>query len=193
MNPKHVLITAPFSWLLGELQTHFPLACVVLLRSAAGFQTFAQAQTVMTEAINVVMRVWHPKCYFLQGLSHISENIRSKQNSALSFPSPNSWTLKIPCIRGIPRKDWQSRAEGSTWNLSVWRLAGENCRNTEKRGKEVKKEKKKVSIIFSYTANFYKLTFFKMQINSKFQHIFVGDGSSSWVWVSHLFCAHELE
>lgn len=86
MHPKHALITAPFSRLLGELQTHFPLACVALLRSSAGSQTFAQAQTVMTEAINVVMRVWRPKCYFLQGLSHISENIKSKQNSALFFP-----------------------------------------------------------------------------------------------------------
>lgn len=105
MNPKHALITVPFSLLLGELQTHFPLACVVLLRSAAGFQTFAQAQTVMTEAINVVMRVWHPKCYFLQGCHIFQRTLRANKILLCPFPSPNSWTLKISCIRGIPGKD----------------------------------------------------------------------------------------
>lgn len=89
MDPTQALVTAPQSWLLRELQAHFPLACVALLRCAAGSQTFTQARTVMTEAIHVVMRVWHPKCYFLQGLSHISENIRSKILLCL-FLSPSS-------------------------------------------------------------------------------------------------------
>lgn len=88
MNPKHTLITMSFSWLLRKLKTHLSLVCIVLLRSTAGFQTFAQVQTVTTEAINVVMSIWHQKCYFLQGLSHILENIRSKQNWLCPFSIP---------------------------------------------------------------------------------------------------------
>lgn len=121
MESEHALIAAPFSWLLGELQTHFPLACAALLRSTAGSQPFAQAQTVMTEAINVVMRVWHPKCYFLQGLSHISENIRGRQKNLLFLvSSPNSWTMKILYIKGIPGKQIdKTEVEGGTWNSQV--------------------------------------------------------------------------
>lgn len=55
-------------------------------RSTAGSLPFAHAQTVMTEAINVVMRVWHPRHYFLQGLSNFSENVRSGHKSAFSLP-----------------------------------------------------------------------------------------------------------
>lgn len=148
MHPKHALITAPFSRLLGELQTHFPLACVALPRSSAVSQTFAQAQTVMTEAINVVMRVWRPKCYFLQGLSHISENIKSKQNSAFFFfLSPNSWTLKISYIGGRQWKQIDKRgAEESTWKFPVWMIIVNMLR------KEVKNC---VQYNFFYTAKFY--------------------------------------
>lgn len=105
----------------------------------------------MTEAINVVMRVWHPKCHFLQGLSHISENIRSKQNSALSFLSPNSWTLKISHTRGIPGKQTDEiGAEESSWNFQLQRLIDESCGDTEERGK-----KTILNIIFSYPVKFH--------------------------------------
>ena len=93
MNPRQARITASLSWRLEELQACFALACIAL-KEPAGSQTFAQAQTVITEAINVVMSVWHPKCYFLQGMSHISENIGSKQNSALSLPIPKLLALE---------------------------------------------------------------------------------------------------
>lgn len=93
MNLRQALITASLSWRLGELQACFPLACIAL-KEPAGSQTFVQAQTVMTETINVVMSVWHPKYYFLQGLSHISENIGSKQNSALSLSIPKLLALE---------------------------------------------------------------------------------------------------
>lgn len=68
--------------------------CCSLRRSTAGSLPFAHAQTVMTEAINVVMRVWHPRRYFLQGLSNFSENIRSGHKSAFSLPIPKHLDLE---------------------------------------------------------------------------------------------------
>ena len=88
MNLRQALITASPGWRLVELQGCFPLACVAL-KGPAGSQTFAQAQTVTTEAINVVMRIWHPKCYFLQDLSFFQSVLgakkQKKQKPALSL------------------------------------------------------------------------------------------------------------
>ena len=85
------------TFLLPAWGTPDPLSlglCHSLRRSTAGSLPFAQAQTVMTEAINVVMRVWHPRHYFLQGLSNISENIRSGHKSAFSLPIPKHLDLE---------------------------------------------------------------------------------------------------
>ena len=107
MNLRQALITASPGWRLVELQGCFPLACVAL-KGPAGSQTFAQAQTVTTEAINVVMRIWHPKCYFLQDLSFFKSVLgakKKKKNLLCLFPTSNCWPLKISHIRGIPEKE----------------------------------------------------------------------------------------
>lgn len=94
MNLRQALITAFPGWWLVELQGCFPLACIAL-KDPEGSQTFAQAQTVTTEAINVVMRIWHPKCYFLQDLSFFQSVLgakKKKKKSALSLSNLNLLT-----------------------------------------------------------------------------------------------------
>lgn len=94
MNLRQALITAFPGWRLVELQGCFPLACIAL-KDPEGSQTFAQAQTVTTEAINVVMRIWHPKCYFLQDLSFFPSVLgakKKKKKSALSLSNLNLLT-----------------------------------------------------------------------------------------------------
>lgn len=150
----------------GELQTHFPLACAALLRSTAGFQPFAQTQTVMTEAINVVMRVWHPKCYSLQGLSHISENMRSGQKSAFSFLIPKQLDFENFVLRGILGKQkWRGALKSPQMKTEQWKF--------QWRGK--------VKIII---VNVF-LNYWLPQISSQFKrklHLFVRcrDGNTKW-------------
>jgi hypothetical protein len=69
------------------------------------------------------MRVWHTKCYFLQGLSHISENIRSRQKSAFSLPIPKHLDLEnLVCYRHTRKTEWQNRGGGKHLRFPSWRL-----------------------------------------------------------------------
>ena len=153
MNLRQALIPASPGWQLVELQGCFPLACVTL-NGPAGSQTFAQAQTVTTEAIKVVMRIWHPKCYFLQDLSFFQSilGVKKKINLLCLFATSNCWPLKISHIRSIPEKETKNRGRGKHLKFPRWKTSWWKCGATEERGQKNVKYN-----CFLYCWSLYKL------------------------------------